>query len=38
MVNHHSAKFSGFRHCGSKDIMVLFCHVILQDHATEEVE
>ena len=27
-----SCKFSGHRHSGSEDIMILVCHVILQDH------
>ena len=31
-VSHHPALFRGHRHCGSGDIMVLDCHVILQDH------
>ena len=34
MVSHHPAKFSGQRHCGSEDIMILVCHMIQQDHAT----
>ena len=31
-VSYHSAKFSGHRHCGSGNIMVLIYRVILQDH------
>ena len=31
-VSHHPTKFCGFRHCGSGDIMILVCHVILEDH------
>ena len=26
------AKFVGYRHCDSGDVMVLVCHVILQHH------
>ena len=33
MVSHTPAKFGGHRHHGSGDIMVLVCHVILQDLA-----
>ena len=33
MVSHHPAKFSGYRHCGSGD-MILVCHVMLQDRVT----
>ena len=32
MASHHLANFGGHTHCGSGDIMVLFCHVILPDH------
>ena len=28
----HPAKFGGQKRCGSKDIMILVCHVTLQDH------
>ena len=31
-ASYHSAKFGGHQHCGSGDIVVLVCHVILQDH------
>ena len=31
MVTHYPAKFSGYMHCASGDIMVLVCYVILQD-------
>ena len=31
-ISQHPTKFNGHRHCGIEDIMVLFCHVILQDH------
>ena len=30
-VSHHLAKFAGHRYCGIGNIMVLDCHVILQD-------
>ena len=32
MASHLPAKFSCDRHCGSGDIIVLVCHVILQNH------
>ena len=32
MMNHHATKIGGHRHCGSGDIMILVCHMILQDH------
>ena len=31
-MSHHPAKFSGHRHSGGGDVMVLVCHVISQDH------
>ena len=31
---HHPDKFVGHKHCGSGEIMVLVCHVILQDPMT----
>ena len=31
-VSHHPTEFCGFRHCGSGDILVLVCHVVLKDH------
>ena len=31
-VSYHPAKFDGHRHCGSEDIMILVCPMILQDH------
>ena len=31
-VSYHPAKFGGHIHCGSKDVMVLVCHVISEDH------
>ena len=30
-VSHHSIKFSGHIHCGTGDIMVLVCRVVLQE-------
>ena len=36
MVSHHSAELGGQRQFGSGDIMVLVCHVILQDNVTKE--
>ena len=35
-IIHHLVKFCGHRHCGSGDIMVLDCHVILKDYVTEQ--
>ena len=32
MVSHKPAKFGGYMHCGSEDIVILVCHVMLQDH------
>ena len=37
MVCHHPTKFGGHRHCDSGDIIVLVCHVILQDHKIMQV-
>ena len=31
-VSNHPTKFCGFRLCGSGDIMILVCYVILEDH------
>ena len=25
MISHHSARFSGHRHCGGRDVVVLVC-------------
>ena len=33
--HHHCAKFCGHRYCGVGDIIILVCHVILQDHVTK---
>ena len=32
MASHQLAKFGDHRHCDSGDIMILVCHMILQDH------
>ena len=32
MVTYQPAKFGDYMHCGSEDIVILVCHVILQDH------
>lgn len=32
MVCHHRAKFGSHRYCIGRDIMLLFCDVIEQDH------
>ena len=34
-VSHDTAKFDVHRHCGSGDVKVLICHIILQDDATK---
>ena len=31
-VSHHPTKFCSCRNCGSGDIKILVCHVILEDH------
>ena len=31
-VSYHPTKFGGHGHCGSGDIIILVCHVTLQDH------
>ena len=31
-VSYQSPMFGDLKHCGNEDIMVLVCHVILQDH------
>ena len=36
-VSYHPAKFGGHRHCGSENIMVLMCHVLLEDHVVKGV-
>ena len=36
MVNYHPDMFGDHKHCGSGDMMFLVCHVILQDHETQE--
>ena len=35
MVNHHSAKFGGYRNCGGGDTFSI-CHMILQYQVTQE--
>ena len=35
MVSHNHAKFDGYNHFVSRDIMVLLCHVILKKHPTK---
>ena len=32
MASHQFAKFGGYRHCDSENIMILGYHVISQDH------
>ena len=34
MISHQSFRFGGHRQSGSGNIMVLVCHVILEDHVT----
>ena len=35
-VSDRPAKLGGDRYCDSEDIMILVCHVILEDHITKE--
>ena len=35
MVGRHPARFGDHDCCGSGDIMVLVCHIILQEHLTK---
>ena len=35
-MSYHLAKFGGYRHCGSEDLMILVCHVILQDQVIKD--
>ena len=35
MVSHQPANFDDNRHCGSGDVIVLDCHMILRDHMTK---
>ena len=32
-MSNHPSKFGGHGHYGSGDVIVLVCHVILQDHS-----
>ena len=36
MTSHQLAKFGGYRHCGSADIMILVCHKTSQNHVIKE--
>ena len=36
MVSHIDAKFGGHRHCVSRDITVLVCCIISQDHVIKK--
>ena len=36
--SHHPTKFCGFRKCGSGNIMVLICHVIVEDHVIKALK
>ena len=37
MVSHHPPKFSCDSYCGSGDVMSLICHMIPQNHVTQEL-
>ena len=37
MVCYHPARFGGYKHCGSRDIKVLICLVISEEHVTREL-
>ena len=36
-IGYYPAKFGGHRHCGSEDVMILVCHVVLEDHAIKVI-
>ena len=36
MVSHHLNKFDRYGRCGSLNVIILFFHVILEDHVTKE--
>ena len=36
-VSYDLAKFCNHRHCGSGNIVVLVCHLILKDHVAKEL-
>ena len=38
MASQHPPKFGSSGHCGSGDIIVLICHVILQDQVTKGLD
>ena len=31
-ISYHPTKFGGHKDCGGEDIMILVCHVILENH------
>ena len=35
MVSHYPANFTGHKHCGNDDVVVLVCKVILENHVTK---
>ena len=37
-VSHHPTKFCGFVHCGNGGIMILVCHVILEDQVIKALK
>ena len=37
MVSHHPTSFGSLRRCGSRNVMVLVCHVISEDHGDQRV-
>ena len=36
-VTYHPAKFGSHRHCDSGDMMILVCHMILEDRVTKKL-
>ena len=36
MISYHPVQFGNYRHCDSAGIIALICHVISQDHVTQE--
>lgn len=35
MASHQLRKFGGHKHCCNEDMMILVCHVILQEHVIQ---
>ena len=37
MESHHPANFGSLRRCASRNVMVLVCHVISEEHGDQRV-